>query len=64
MLKNQSLGLSLLNTHCLQHLGHTLVWFYFTLCYPYVVSAFAPWRLPAYPFESLCRCKALGITSI
>ena len=52
----ENLGLSLLNTHYLQHLGHTfssghnfihltLICFYFTLCHPYVFSAFAPLSL-------------------
>lgn len=70
-----SLGLSLLNTHCFQHLGHTfseghyflrptLICFCFTLCYPYVFSAFAPLaNATAYPFGLLSRCKALGIKS-
>ena len=53
----ENLGLSLLNTHCFQHLGHTfseghyflhptLICFCFTLCHPYVFSAFAPLSLP------------------
>jgi len=63
----ENLGLSLLNTHLklrFKHLGHTfseghyflhptLICFCFTLCHPYVFSAFAPWDYPpSLPFRA------------